>query len=51
MYDLPRLIASLERSATATPADQVLALVKDVDGFAAEREPDDDQTLQLIAIE
>ncbi len=51
MYDLPRLTASFERTAHQTPADQVLALVDDLDAFAAEREPDDDQTLLLIAIE
>ncbi len=51
MYDLPRLTASLERTADQAPADQVLALVKDLDGFAGEREPDDDQTLLLIEIE
>jgi hypothetical protein len=33
------------------PAAQVLALVKDLDAFAATREPDDDQTLLLIAID
>ena len=43
----PRSSAAAERA----PADQVLALVKDLDAFAAEREPDDDQTLLLIAIE
>jgi serine phosphatase RsbU (regulator of sigma subunit) len=51
MYDLPRLTESFERTADQAPADQVLALVKDLDVFAAEREPDDDQTLLLIEIE
>ena len=51
MYDLPRLVAAFERTAEHAPADQVLALVEDLDTFAAEREPDDDQTLLLIAIE
>jgi len=51
LYDLPRLTASFERTAGQAPADQVRALVKDLDAFAAEREPDDDQTLLLIAIE
>jgi sigma-B regulation protein RsbU (phosphoserine phosphatase) len=51
LYDLPRLTASFERSAGMPPADQVGALVADLDAFAAEREPDDDQTLLLIAIE
>jgi phosphoserine phosphatase RsbU/P len=51
MYDLPRLMASLERSASLAPADQVQALVRDLDRFAGDREPDDDQTLLLMAIE
>jgi sigma-B regulation protein RsbU (phosphoserine phosphatase) len=51
MFDLPRLVAALERTAERTPADQVLALVEELDTFAGEREPDDDQTLLLIAIE
>jgi sigma-B regulation protein RsbU (phosphoserine phosphatase) len=51
MYDLPRLVAAFERTAERAPSDQVLALVEDLDTFAAEREPDDDQTLLLIAIE
>ena len=51
MFDLPRLISSLERSASLAPADQVQAIVADLDSFAGDREPDDDQTLLLIAIE
>jgi sigma-B regulation protein RsbU (phosphoserine phosphatase) len=51
MYDLPRLVAAFERTSDRSPNDQVLAIVRDVDAFASEREPDDDQTLLLIAIE
>ena len=51
MYDLPRLMAALERTSARTPADQVLAIVKDLDAFAAGREPDDDQTLLSIEID
>jgi len=51
MYDLSRLTASLERSAHQGPNDQVLAIVNDLDAFAGEREPEDDQTLLLMAIE
>ena len=50
MFELPRLIEALERSALA-PADQVQAIVADLDAFAGDHEPDDDQTLLLIAIE
>jgi phosphoserine phosphatase RsbU/P len=51
MYDLPRLIDTLERTADRSPSDQVAAIVHDVDLFASEREPDDDQTLLLISVE
>ena len=51
MYDLPRLTQSLERTAALAPAEQIQAIVDDLDAFAATREPDDDQTLLLIAIE
>ena len=51
MFELPRLIAALERSASLAPADQVQAIVADLDAFAGDHEPDDDQTLLLIAIE
>jgi sigma-B regulation protein RsbU (phosphoserine phosphatase) len=51
MFELPRLISSLERSASLAAADQVQAIVADLDAFAGEHEPDDDQTLLLIAIE
>ena len=51
MFELPRLIAALERSTSLAPADQVQAIVADLDAFAGDHEPDDDQTLLLIAIE
>ncbi len=51
MFELPRLIEALERSASLAPADQVQAIVADLDAFAGDHEPDDDQTLLLIAIE
>jgi phosphoserine phosphatase RsbU/P len=51
MYDLPRLVEAFERSASLPPAEQIQAVVADVDAFAADREPDDDQTLLLIAME
>ena len=51
MFELPRLIAAFERSASLAPADQVQAIVADLDAFAGDHEPDDDQTLLLIAIE
>ena len=51
MYDLPRLIASFERTATPRRPIRCWRSSKDLDAFAAEREPDDDQTLLLIAIE
>jgi sigma-B regulation protein RsbU (phosphoserine phosphatase) len=51
MFDLPRLMASLERSAEATPEAQVQAVVRDLDEFGGDREPDDDQTLLLMAMD
>ena len=50
MFDLPRLIASLERSASLEPDAQVASIVSDLDAFAGDREPDDDQTLLLIEV-
>ena len=49
-FDLPRLIASLERSASLEPDAQVASIVSDLDAFAGDREPDDDQTLLLIEV-
>jgi phosphoserine phosphatase RsbU/P len=51
MFDLPRLMTSLERSADENPDAQVQAVVRDLDAFGGDREPDDDQTLLLMAIE
>jgi phosphoserine phosphatase RsbU/P len=51
MYDLPRLMASFERGAALGPDDLVQAIVRDLDAFGGDREPDDDQTLLLMALE
>ncbi len=51
MFDLPRLMSSLERSAAASPEAQVQSIVRDLDAFGGDREPDDDQTLLLMAME
>jgi sigma-B regulation protein RsbU (phosphoserine phosphatase) len=51
MYDMPRLTASLERCAGQTPDEQIASIVRDLDAFGGDREPDDDQTLLLMAIE
>jgi sigma-B regulation protein RsbU (phosphoserine phosphatase) len=51
MYDFPRLMASFERSADETPDAQVQSLVRDLDSFGGDREPDDDQTLLLMEID
>jgi sigma-B regulation protein RsbU (phosphoserine phosphatase) len=48
MYELPRLIQTFERTAHLPPTEQVLAIVGDVDKFAGQREPEDDQTLLLM---
>jgi sigma-B regulation protein RsbU (phosphoserine phosphatase) len=50
MYDLPRFMAAIERTAHLPPQEQVTAIMADVDGFARNREPDDDQTLLLMAV-
>jgi sigma-B regulation protein RsbU (phosphoserine phosphatase) len=51
MYDLPRLTQALEHTASLTPDQQVRAIVDGLDAFAGDREPEDDQTLLLMAIE
>ena len=51
MYDMPRLTESLERCADQTPDEQIASIVRDLDTFGGDREPDDDQTLLLMAIE
>jgi sigma-B regulation protein RsbU (phosphoserine phosphatase) len=51
MYDMPRLIESLERCADQTPDEQIASIVRDLEAFGRDREPDDDQTLLLIAVE
>jgi sigma-B regulation protein RsbU (phosphoserine phosphatase) len=51
MYDLPRLTAAIERTATLDPAAQIQAIVDDLNAFAGAREPEDDQTLLVMAME
>jgi phosphoserine phosphatase RsbU/P len=51
MYDLPRLMATLERTAGQPPDEQVQSIVKDLDAFGGDREPDDDQTLLLMVLD
>jgi phosphoserine phosphatase RsbU/P len=51
MYDLPRLEASFERTSGLSPDDQVTSIVRELDAFGGDREPDDDQTLLLMAID
>jgi phosphoserine phosphatase RsbU/P len=51
MYDMPRLMAVFEQTANLAPAEQVKAIVSDLDAFAGDREPEDDQTLLLMAVE
>jgi sigma-B regulation protein RsbU (phosphoserine phosphatase) len=51
MYDLPRLTAAFERSASLSPQAQIQSIVDDLNTFAGEQEPEDDQTLLLMAIE
>jgi sigma-B regulation protein RsbU (phosphoserine phosphatase) len=51
MYDLPRLTAAIERTATLDPATQIQGIVDDLDAFAGAREPEDDQTLLVMAME
>ena len=51
MYDYPRLMEVFGRTSALTPDAQIAAIVADLDAFGREREPDDDQTLLLMAIE
>ena len=51
MFELPRLSQRSSAARRLAPADQVQAIVADLDAFAGDHEPDDDQTLLLIAIE
>jgi len=50
MYDLERLTAALERTAHLAPQAQLDAIVADLDTFAHQREPDDDQTLLVMCV-
>jgi sigma-B regulation protein RsbU (phosphoserine phosphatase) len=51
MYDLPRLISSFERADGLHPEGLVASLVVDLELFADAREPEDDQTLLLMALD
>jgi sigma-B regulation protein RsbU (phosphoserine phosphatase) len=48
MYDADRLCEALARVGTRTPAEIVEALVGDLEAFACDQEPDDDQTLLIV---
>jgi len=51
MYDFPRLMEVFGRTSALPPDEQIAAIVADLDAFGREREPDDDQTLLLMAID
>jgi sigma-B regulation protein RsbU (phosphoserine phosphatase) len=51
MYDLPRLIASFQGANGLPPEGLVASLVVDLELFADAREPEDDQTLLLAALD
>ena len=51
MYDLPRLTASFGQSGELVPDEQVQSIVRDLDAFGGDREPDDDQTLLLMVVD
>jgi serine phosphatase RsbU (regulator of sigma subunit) len=51
MYDFPRLMEVFGATAALPPDEQIKAIVADLDAFAGEREPDDDQTLLLMAVD
>ncbi len=51
MYDFPRLMQVFGRTSALPPDEQIAAIVADLDAFGREREPDDDQTLLLMAID
>ena len=51
MYDYPRLMEVFGRTSALPPDEQIAAIVADLDAFGREREPDDDQTLLLMAID
>jgi sigma-B regulation protein RsbU (phosphoserine phosphatase) len=51
MYDLPRLISSFEGADGLPPEGLVASLVVDLELFADAREPEDDQTLLLAALD
>jgi sigma-B regulation protein RsbU (phosphoserine phosphatase) len=51
MYDFPRLMEIFGATASLPPDEQIKAIVADLDAFGGEREPDDDQTLLLMAVD
>ena len=51
MYDQPRLVSVFERTGQLSPKEQLAAVVGDVDAFAGDREPEDDETLLLMVME
>jgi sigma-B regulation protein RsbU (phosphoserine phosphatase) len=51
MYDLARLTSALSGVGPLDPAAGIAKVVADLDTFAAGREPEDDQTLLLVAID
>ena len=51
MYDFPRLMEVFGATASLPPDEQIKAIVADLDAFGGEREPDDDQTLLLMAVD
>jgi serine phosphatase RsbU (regulator of sigma subunit) len=51
MFDLDRLSAVLARSGAAPPDAIATAIVAELDQFASGQEPDDDQTLLVVALE
>jgi serine phosphatase RsbU (regulator of sigma subunit) len=50
MYDADRLAAALACASTATASEIVEHVVKDLDSFARGHEPEDDQTMVVVAL-
>jgi sigma-B regulation protein RsbU (phosphoserine phosphatase) len=51
MFDLDRLSAVLAGSGAAPPDAIAAAIVAELDQFASGQEPDDDQTLLVVALD
>jgi serine phosphatase RsbU (regulator of sigma subunit) len=51
MFDVERLSAVLTAATTASADDMVAAIVTELDQFAGGHEPDDDQTLVVVALD